>query len=76
MKKLFLLCSLLFISALNHAQETSVKGKIIRADNNSAMESVNIVNLNQVIGTSTNANGDDLTHLDTNLPCWGDLCHL
>jgi len=58
MNKRCLLLSLLFISVFSYAQETSVKGKVIRAENGSPLESVNIVNLNQVIGTSTNDNGE------------------
>tara|TARA_R110002073_G_scaffold23229_9_gene79399 strand:- start:2751 stop:3527 length:777 start_codon:yes stop_codon:yes gene_type:complete len=58
MNKRCLLLSLLFISVFSYAQETSVKGKVIRAENGSPLESVNIVNLNQVIGTSTNVNGE------------------
>ena len=58
MKKLFLLCSLILISAFGYAQDTYVKGKVIRADDGSPLESVNIVNLNQVIGTSTDGVGD------------------
>jgi len=71
MKKLFLLCSLLFISAFIYAQESSVKGKVILAGNGAPLEGVNIVNLNQVIGTSTDgvghfqirANVNDTLHL-------------
>ena len=58
MKKLFLLFGLIVISALGNAQDTSVKGKVIRAENGEPLESVNIVNLNQVIGTSTNVSGE------------------
>lgn len=54
--------SLLFIFLaliqVNAQQETLVKGKIINAANDAAMESVNIVNLNQVIGTTTNVAGE------------------
>ena len=38
-------------------QYTTVKGKIIESESLSAMESVNIVNLNQVIGTTTSSEG-------------------
>ena len=36
----------------------TVKGKIIKSETLSSMESVNIVNLNQVIGTTTNIEGE------------------
>ena len=39
-------------------QYTTVKGKIIESESLSAMESVNIVNLNQVIGTTTSSEGE------------------
>lgn len=60
MKKLFLLLSLSFIATVSFSQEeqTSVKGTVVRAENGSPLESVNIVNLNQVIGTSTNSKGE------------------
>ena len=35
----------------------TVKGKIIKSETLGPMESVNIVNLNQVIGTTTNIEG-------------------
>lgn len=54
-----LLCFLTLVSGL-YAQEnnnTSVKGVIISSSTTEALERVNIVNLNQVIGTSTDAEG-------------------
>ena len=38
--------------------ESTVKGIIIDATSNQPLENVNIVNLNQVIGTATNAKGE------------------
>ncbi|MEC3908399.1 carboxypeptidase-like regulatory domain-containing protein [Tamlana sp. 2201CG12-4] len=59
MKNYLLLISFLFISAISLAQETdSVFGVIINSSDNTPLESVNIVNLNQVIGTTTNSKGE------------------
>jgi CarboxypepD_reg-like domain len=59
MKKLFLLFSLIFATALGFAQNnTAVKGTILRSENGKPLESANIVNLTQVIGTSTNSKGE------------------
>lgn len=59
MKNLFLLIGLIFVTVNGVAQnDTYVKGTIIRAENDQAMESVNVVNLNQVIGTATNESGE------------------
>lgn len=42
-----------------HAQEGKIiKGVVLNAANNFPLENVNIVNLNKVIGTSTNENGE------------------
>ena len=58
MKYLLLLVSLCFASQLSIAQEdTSVKGIVISTTTDTPLESVNIVNLNQVVGTSTGENG-------------------
>lgn len=57
MKHLLLLVSLFFIT-VSHAQEaTSVKGIVISSSTNEVLDRVNIVNLNQVIGTSTDDDG-------------------
>jgi CarboxypepD_reg-like domain len=59
MKKLFLLFSFIFATTLGFAQNnTAVKGTILRSENGKPLESVNIVNLTQVIGTTTNAKGE------------------
>ena len=59
MKLYFTLLLLLVVPFVGTAQMYStVKGKIVKSENLSAMESVNIVNLNQVIGTTTNSGGD------------------
>lgn len=59
MKTLYLLFSLFFAVALSFAQnKTAVKGTVLRAENGKPLESVNIVNLTQVIGTSTNSKGE------------------
>ena len=59
MKKLFLLFSLMLATALGFAQTyTAVKGTIIRSENGKPLESANIVNLTQVIGTTTNSKGE------------------
>jgi len=56
MKKLFLLTILLFSITLIFAQE--VKGKIVIAGTLNPLENVNIVNLNQVIGATTDNKGE------------------
>ena len=59
MKNNILLFAFLLISVFCFSQEASkVKGVVINAANDKALESVNIVNLNQVLGTSTNAKGE------------------
>jgi len=50
---LFILTSFCFSQEI-----TTVKGAIINANNNTPLENVNIVNLTQVIGTSTNKKGE------------------
>lgn len=55
MRHLLILTAFFFISALSVAQEpTSVKGVVYSTSTNAILESVNIVNLNQVVGTTTN----------------------
>jgi len=59
MKKLLVLFTFFFVSALSFAQDQgSVKGKIVKAGSINPLESVNIVNLSQVIGTATNSKGE------------------
>ncbi len=59
MKNYILLFTILFTAALCKAQEVDkVLGVVINAANNATLESVNIVNLNQVIGTTTNKKGE------------------
>lgn len=58
MKKLFLLVSFCITSLFGVAQEeTFVKGIVISTSTDSPLEGVNIVNLNQVVGTSTDDKG-------------------
>lgn len=58
MKNYLLLFICLFISTITMAQElNSVMGVVVNASNGEALENVNIVNLNQVIGTSTSKSG-------------------
>lgn len=60
MKNWFPLFILLFTLSFSYAQEepTKVEGVVINAADDTVLESVNIVNLTQVIGTSTNAKGE------------------
>ena len=59
MKKHLILFTLLFISTIGFAQdETTVKGIVVNSADESILESVNIVNLNQVVGTATNDKGE------------------
>lgn len=59
MKNNLLLVIFLFASLLGLAQETDkVIGVVINSSDDTPLESVNIVNLNQVIGTTTNSNGE------------------
>ena len=56
MKKLLLLFVLLLTIRFSYAQGT-VKGKIVISGSQQPLESVNIVNLNEVIGTTTDKEG-------------------
>ena len=59
MKLNFTLLLLLLVPFFGAAQVyNSVKGKIVNSETLGAMESVNIVNLNQVIGTTSNTDGE------------------
>ncbi|MEL0457094.1 carboxypeptidase-like regulatory domain-containing protein [Flavobacteriaceae bacterium SZ-1-7] len=59
MKKHLLLITFILTSAFGLAQEADkVLGVVINASDDTPLESVNIVNLNQVIGTTTNADGE------------------
>ena len=59
MKSYFTLLFLFALPFLGMAQVyNTVKGKIVNSETLGAMESVNIVNLNQVIGTTTSTEGD------------------
>ena len=59
MKKIILLLALVFISVNSFAQEgITVKGVVMNDANDNLLENVNIVNLNQVIGTTTNEKGE------------------
>ena len=58
MKNWLLFTCFLFLTGLSLAQETTVKGKVVRAGTENGLENVNIVNLNQVLGTATNINGE------------------
>lgn len=58
MRHLLVLTAFLFISFLSVAQEpTTIKGVVYSTSTNEILESVNIVNLNQVVGTTTNEFG-------------------
>ncbi|MCT8339889.1 carboxypeptidase-like regulatory domain-containing protein [Flavobacteriaceae bacterium TK19130] len=61
MMKTYLLTSLLLVfTVFSWAQEddTIIQGKVLNSANDKALENVNIVNLNEVIGTTTDAEGD------------------
>ena len=59
MKNYLLLFTFIITSAFSTAQETDkVLGVVINSSDDTPLESVNIVNLNQVIGTTTNKNGE------------------
>lgn len=58
MKKLITVLFLLITPIVVIAQETSVKGVVFSVSTSEPLESVNIVNLNQVKGTSTNKQGE------------------
>lgn len=58
MKNYLFLFIFFAVSTLSFGQENSyVKGKIVNAADDEPMENVNIVNLNQVYGTTTNSDG-------------------
>lgn len=52
-----LLTAFSMVLGFSQNNHTFVKGKVINSTNGKALENVNIVNLNQVIGTSTNTEG-------------------
>ena len=59
MKKLLILSAFIIYSTLTFGQEADkVFGVIVNSSNSKPLESVNIVNLNQVIGTTTNNKGE------------------
>ena len=59
MKKWLLLFTLCILTSFSWAQDdTSVKGKVVVAGTDEGLENVNIVNLNQVLGTATNEKGE------------------
>lgn len=59
MKKYLILFAWLLTGVVSFAQEsTTVKGVVMNSSDDLPLESVNIVNLNQVIGTSTNVKGE------------------
>lgn len=59
MKNNLFLFIFLFISVYGFAQEVNkVFGVVVNASDDTSLESVNIVNLNQVIGTTTNKKGE------------------
>lgn len=57
-KRFFLLIFVLTSSLVFSQEDTSVKGIVVNASGGAPMESVNIVNLNQVLGTTTNNKGE------------------
>ncbi|WP_104734063.1 carboxypeptidase-like regulatory domain-containing protein [Hanstruepera ponticola] len=57
-KRFFLLILVLTTTLVYSQEDTSVKGVVVNASGGTPMESVNIVNLNQVIGTTTNDEGE------------------
>ncbi len=59
MKKYLLLLTCIFTTMFCVSQEeTTVKGVVINSADDQPLENVNIVNLNQVVGTSTNNRGE------------------
>lgn len=59
MKKLILLITILLTVCTSWAQDNEeIKGKVLNDANDEVMENVNIVNLNQVVGTTTNEKGE------------------
>lgn len=58
MNRFFLLIVFLMAITVSAQNSNTVKGKIVQAGTISPLENVNIVNLNKVIGTATNENGE------------------
>jgi hypothetical protein len=58
MNRLFLLTILFLSFNLSAQNDTTVKGRIVEAGTINPLENVNIVNLNKVIGTATDKNGE------------------
>lgn len=71
MNRLFLLIILLLPLGMQAQNEHTVKGKIVAAGTISPLENVNIVNLNKVIGTATDKNGEFEIRVNVN-----DTLHL
>jgi hypothetical protein len=58
MNRFLLLIILLMSFTINAQNANTVKGKIVKSGTITPLESVNIVNLNKVIGTATDTNGE------------------
>ena len=58
MKRKLLLLALLVITGMSFAQDAQVSGIVLNDANDKALQNVNIVNLNKVIGTVSNADGE------------------
>lgn len=72
MKKLLILLTLFLACTYSYGQDADrVIGVIINSSDDKPLESVNIVNLNQVIGTTTNAKGEFEINAEVN-----DTLHL
>lgn len=67
MKNHLILFAFILTAAMSFAQDVSiVKGIVVNASDDSVLESVNIVNLNQVVGTSTNNKGEFAIYAQAN----------
>ncbi len=71
MNRILLIITVLLTLQISAQNERSVRGKIIEAGTVNPLESVNIVNLNKVIGTATNQKGEFTIRVNVN-----DTLHL
>ena len=71
MNRILLIITVLLTLQISAQNERTVRGKIIEAGTVNPLESVNIVNLNKVIGTATNQKGEFTIRVNVN-----DTLHL
>ena len=58
MRKIIFFLTFIFSITIYAQEETQVKGTVFTVQNNLPLENVNVLNLNQVKGTTTNIKGE------------------